>query len=460
MKDTYKIKTGGERLAAHNGNLKHVPRIEAPTETFPLRNVVQNLNPIIVAAGDREAGADCRACGRELELGESTSICRKCGTIHHESCWNLQGGCGSYECSTGKSSQAPAGSTLTISRNELAAAEPLPPPRSFSEFDAGDLRTPDKRWNRTAIWAFVIALLGIPLFGLVTGMVAIVVGCIALVVQTSNRRGLWMGVLAILIGMADVAGWAFGMYHFMGQNHGFVSLQEFAAPDLASIEELPEHLGRSMRANVIVISDAGFARQGMGSGVILKLKDGVAWIVTNRHVVDHDYSEDTKTAAANLSELSDISIQTVTQMAVPARIEWVAPHGVDLAILSTHLDPEDIAVAHWDAEQHPHIGDDVFAIGNPHGLGWTHSAGQLSQIRRRQRGRFVYKILQSTAALNPGNSGGGLYDKQGRLIGINTLTGDKRVAEGLGFSISLPTLLELLPRNLSLPQKQIETPKK
>lgn len=420
---------------------------------------MQNSNPFIVAAGDREAGTDCRACGRELELGESTAVCQTCGTIHHESCWSLQGGCGSYECSTGKSSYASTGSTLTISSEELASAEPLPSrPQAFDDYDPHDYQPPEKRWNRVAIWGFVIALAGIPLFGLITGIVAMIVGCIALVGHTSNRRGLWMGVMAVLIGMGDVFGWAVGLYYFVGPNQGFVALQEFAAPDLASIEELPDHLSRAMRANVIVISDGGFSGQGMGSGVILKLQNGVAWIVTNRHVIDHDYSDDTDSAADDPASLSEVSIQTVSQLSVPAKIEWVAPHGVDLAILSTRLDPDDIAVAHWDSNRPAHIGEDVFAIGNPHGLGWTHSSGQLSQIRRQHRGPFDYKVLQSTAALNPGNSGGGLYDEEGRLIGINTLTGDKRVAEGLGFSISLPTLLELLPQTLSLPDSQLETP--
>ncbi|MCA9072821.1 MAG: hypothetical protein KDA84_28050, partial [Planctomycetaceae bacterium] len=252
---------------------------------------MQNSNPFIVAAGDREAGTDCRACGRELELGESTAICRDCGTIHHETCWKLQGGCGSYECSTGNVSFTTDRDedTLKISSEELASAEPLPSrAQAFDDYDPRDYRPPDRRYNRIAIWAFVIALLGIPLFGLVTGVVAMVVGCIALAGHTSNRRGLWMGAMAILIGLLDILGWSVGLYYFMGENRGFVSLQEFAAPDLASIEELPDHLGRAMRANVIVISDGGFANQGMGSGVILKLQDGVAWIVTNRHVIDHD----------------------------------------------------------------------------------------------------------------------------------------------------------------------------
>ena len=64
---------------------------------------------------------------------------------------------------------------------------------------------------------------------------------------------------------------------------------------------------------------------------------------------------------------------------------------------------------------------------------------------------YNFRLLQTTAAINPGNSGGGLYDADGRLIGINTMTSDKRFAEGLGFSISLPTLLELVPERLDLP---------
>ncbi len=212
-----------------------------------------------------------------------------------------------------------------------------------------------------------------------------------------------------------------------------------------------------MRANVVVFSNAGFARQGLGSGVILRIRDGLTWIVTNRHVVDRDYSDSTVTVPDDLNSVSGISIRTVTELAVPASVEWLAPHGVDLAILSARLDPSEIVEAQWDASLVPHIGENVFAVGNPHGLGWTHSAGQVSQVRQQRRGAYSFRLLQTTAALNPGNSGGGLYDDQGRLIGINTLTGDKRFAEGLGFSIALPTLLELLPQTYHLPDQNPET---
>jgi serine protease Do len=129
---------------------------------------------------------------------------------------------------------------------------------------------------------------------------------------------------------------------------------------------------------------------------------------------------------------------------------------VDLAIISAPILSDQVKEAHWDHSTSPHIGDEVFAVGNPHGLGWTHSAGDISQIRRQSHGNYSFRILQTTAAINPGNSGGGLYDSEGRLIGINTMTGDKRFAEGLGFSISIPTLLDLAPGRLGLPRKNPE----
>jgi serine protease Do len=116
---------------------------------------------------------------------------------------------------------------------------------------------------------------------------------------------------------------------------------------------------------------------------------------------------------------------------------------------------DEVQEALWSDKNAPHVGDPVFAVGNPHGLGWTHSAGSISQVRRRAKGDFEFRVLQSTAAINPGNSGGGLYDADGRLIGINTFTGDKRFAEGLGFSIAFPTLLELIPESIGLPAANV-----
>jgi S1-C subfamily serine protease len=98
----------------------------------------------------------------------------------------------------------------------------------------------------------------------------------------------------------------------------------------------------------------------------------------------------------------------------------------------------------------PRVGDPVFAIGNPQGLGWTHTTGTISQYRLQNVGGHRLSVIQTQTAINPGNSGGGLYDNDGYLIGINTWTQDKRVSEGLSFAIALEALSAVPPPMLSL----------
>jgi S1-C subfamily serine protease len=409
---------------------------------------VSEANPKLLPAGQREAGSLCAHCSRELQRDEPTALCTKCGAVHHQACWESAGGCGSYECARSGTFAMPRGlEKISISHADLAAATPLPPPVQHKVYEPAP--EPPPRWNRVAVWAFAVAVAGIPLFGLVTGIVAIVVACIALVGHTSNRKGMPLAVAAILIGLVDVVGWAFALSsYYGGAGSGIVALSEFSI-DPESLSELPERISRAMRANVLIQANFGIGRQGLGSGVILKIHDGSAYIVTNRHVVDEHFSEDYGAADANvdLSGMADLNVLTVEQSLGPAKVEWVAPHGVDLAIIVMPLlgAVDQLQEAAWNGNETPRIGDAVFAVGNPHGLGWTHSSGSISQVRRREQGAFSFRVLQSTAPINPGNSGGGLYDADGRLIGINTMTGDKRFAEGLGFAIALPTLLELVP---------------
>jgi S1-C subfamily serine protease len=416
--------------------------------------------PRIQVAGERETGVPCSHCGVPIQRGYSTAVCRVCGSLHHDTCWQLKPHCGSYECSTSAgAADTSATAHLTISRDDLAVAVPLPS-RALRESDqhrtANDAST-FGRWNRASVWAFALALLGIPLFGLITGLVAIVIACVALASHTRHQRGLGLAVGAVVLGLGEVIGWAVGLSYYMGVPQQLVALEQFTI-DPESLQDLPERLGRALRANVLIQSAAGFGQQGLGSGVVLRIRDGLAYIVTNRHVIDHHYTDATTTVPGDLKSLGDISITTVDQGTLPGKVEWIAPYGVDLAIVSAPVVGSGLREAHWDRTAVPHIGDRVFAIGNPQGLGWTHSAGDISQVRRRNQGGFHLRVLQTTAAINPGNSGGGLYDSTGRLIGINSLTSDKRFAEGLGFSIAFPALLELVPERLQLPDRSPEEP--
>lgn len=164
---------------------------------------------------------------------------------------------------------------------------------------------------------------------------------------------------------------------------------------------------------------------GAGSGVIIS-PDGYA--LTNNHVV--------KGAGRVEGVLHDGSV-------VPAEIVGTDPD-TDLALL--RLNGRGHHTAELGDSDALRVGELSIAIGNPLGLQATVTVGVISALRRTLRGesgRLIEDVIQTDAALNPGNSGGALVDARGGVVGINTaIIGG---AQGICFAVPSNTAKSIIP---------------
>jgi S1-C subfamily serine protease len=184
-----------------------------------------------------------------------------------------------------------------------------------------------------------------------------------------------------------------------------VAVAERLAPSVASLRVMRRTRGGQVPA-------------GAGSAVVLT-PDG--FLLTSAHVVGRSSARG-RAAFADGSE---------------ARFEVVGRDPLsDLALLRT--DGGSLEAAELGDAEQLKVGQLVVAIGNPNGLGGSVTAGVVSGLgrslpaRTRRTYRVIDNVIQTDAALNPGNSGGALADSRGRVVGINT------AVAGVGLGLAVP----------------------
>jgi S1-C subfamily serine protease len=185
-------------------------------------------------------------------------------------------------------------------------------------------------------------------------------------------------------------------------SNAVISVAERLAPSVANLRV--SHRGRG-----------GRRLNGGGSAVVIT-PDG--FLLTSAHVVARSDGR----GRASFVDGRELRFDVVGS----------DPHS-DLAVL--RADADDLVPAELGDAERLRVGQLVVAIGNPNGFAGSVTAGVVSALGRSlptQGGRIVDNVIQTDAALNPGNSGGALADGRGRVVGVNT------AVAGVGLGLAVP----------------------
>ncbi len=178
-----------------------------------------------------------------------------------------------------------------------------------------------------------------------------------------------------------------------------------------------------------------FRQEGSGSGVISDSAEG--YVLTNNHVI----------AGAQYAE--QVSVSLANGQSYGIKLVGQDPDN-DIALLKLVDPPPGLESVEFADSSALEVGQRVFAIGNPFGLNRTMTSGIISSLGRSIRsesGRLIDDIVQTDAAVNPGNSGGPLLDTAGRIIGINTaIVSQTGASNGIGFAVPVNRIRASLPQ--------------
>ena len=257
----------------------------------------------------------------------------------------------------------------------------------------------------------------------------------------TQRKIVWGLVGSLIIGGAFIAGCsASGTGNSETLNPDIKVEREASQKPLSDARNTPAvHAARTVGPAVVGISNKAVARdwfnmpverEGVGSGVIFK-SDG--YIVTNNHVI-----EGAREITVSLSDGRTFKGKVIGADAL-----------TDIAVVK--VDAADLPTAVFGNSDDLVVGEPAIAIGNPMGLEFqgTVTAGVISALNRTlDITERRLKLIQTDAAISPGNSGGALVNADGEVIGINSIKISASGVEGLAFAIPINTVQQIIDQLL------------
>ena len=167
-----------------------------------------------------------------------------------------------------------------------------------------------------------------------------------------------------------------------------------------------------------------------GSGIIIS-EDG--YILTNNHIVNSSSSS----SYYELGKASKVTVYLYNDTTEYEAKIIGTDEQTDLAVIK--IEKSGLTAAELGDSDTVQVGEFSMAIGNPLGLQSSVTAGMISAVNRdvKDSDGKTYKLIQTDAAINSGNSGGALVNSKGQVIGVNTLKLSGTGIEGMGFAIPI-----------------------
>jgi len=172
-------------------------------------------------------------------------------------------------------------------------------------------------------------------------------------------------------------------------------------------------------------------KEGSGSGFIYKLDNDYAYIMTNHHVVDG---------------AKKVTIITNNDEEIEAKVLGSDEY-LDIAVIQIKKKDYMEKLTIISSDKKPNLGDTVFTIGSPVGYEYrnTVTSGIISgldrhvevSVKNSSQEDYVMEVIQTDTAVNPGNSGGPLFNSNGEVIGVISMKFVNNSIEGMGFAIPI-----------------------